>query len=95
MAAVDDESMPKDKGTLFGKEELPEDITIARDEASRIEGDIRALKEPYHIVAILFFLEDRSVDEISKLVQRPPKTVHTQLYRAKKMLQEKIARKEA
>ena len=94
VAAMDDESIPKDKGTLFGKEELPEDITIAKDEASRIELDIRALKEPYHQVAVLFFLEDRSVDEISRRLDRPPKTVHTQLYRAKKILQDKLKKED-
>ncbi len=93
VAAMDDESIPKDKGTLFGREELPEDITIAKDQATQIAGDIMALKEPYHQVAILFFLEERSVEEISRYLGRPPKTVHTQLYRAKHILQAKILEK--
>ncbi|MDL2254057.1 sigma-70 family RNA polymerase sigma factor [Ruminococcaceae bacterium OttesenSCG-928-I18] len=93
VAAVDDDSMPKDKGTLFGKEELPEDITIAKEQAHSIASDILALKEPYHQVAVLFFLEERSVNEISVILGRPSKTVHTQLYRAKHMLQDKLKEK--
>ena len=93
VSAVDDESMPKDKGTLFGKEELPEDITISKEETSKITEDILALKEPYHQVAVLFFLQERSVNEISLALGRPPKTVHTQLYRAKHLLQAKIKEK--
>lgn len=87
VAAMEDQTLPEDKNTLFIKADKPEDITIARDAALRIEGSIRALKEPYHQVAVLFFLEERSVDEIAKRLDRPPKTVHTQLYRAKNMLQ--------
>lgn len=38
----------------------PEDITIAKDEAARIRDTILALKEPYHQVAVLFFLEEKA-----------------------------------
>ncbi len=93
VCAADDESMPQDKGVLFGKEELPEDITISRDEAQSISGQILALKEPYHQVAVMFFLQERSVDEISRALCRPPKTVHTQLYRAKNILRQSITEK--
>lgn len=89
VSAVEDDSMPEDKGRLFGKAELPEDIAISREAVAHIATDIQALKEPYHKVAILYFLEEQSVDEISRRLERPPKTVHTQLYRAKKMLQDK------
>lgn len=90
VSAVDDESMPKDKGVLFGKDTLPEDVAISREEVSQIEQEIRALKEPYHQVAVRFFLEEKSVEEISKQLGRPSKTIHTQLYRAKRMLQQKL-----
>lgn len=91
--AADDDSIPKDKGVLFGKEELPEDVTIAKEEAESISGHILALKEPYHQVAVLFFLHEHSVEEISAALGRPPKTVHTQLYRAKQMLRTTIKEK--
>ena len=51
---------------------------------------VRSLKEPYLQVSVMYFLEERSVEEISRALRRPPKTVHTQLFRAKKMLREQI-----
>ncbi len=90
--ATDEGEVPDDKQVLFIREEQPEDITISRDEATAIEAQIRALKEPYHQVAVLFFLEERTVEEISGRLGRPAKTVHTQLWRAKKMLQQQIER---
>lgn len=71
----------------------PEDITIAADEARAIADEIRALKEPYHKVSVMFFLEEKSVEEIAAALGRPPKTVHTQLYRAKQMLRGVIERR--
>lgn len=68
----------------------PEDISITREEAAAIRGMVRDLREPYLRVSELYFLEERSVEEISRALHRPPKTVHTQLFRAKKMLQQKI-----
>ena len=37
-------------------------------------------------------LEEKSVDEIASALRRPPKTVHTQIYRAKQLLQNAIER---
>ena len=38
----------------------------------------------------MYFLQERSVEEIARALRRPPKTVHTQLYRAKRLLQQQI-----
>lgn len=70
----------------------PEDVAIDRDAALRIEAEIRALKEPYHKVSVLYFLEQESIEEIARRLDRPPKTVHTQLYRAKQMLKTALER---
>ena len=63
-----------------------EEQSITRDSARIIEEAIRGLEEPYHKVSVLYFLEERSLDEIAGLLGRPPKTVVTQLYRARKKL---------
>lgn len=68
----------------------PEDITIEKDQLSQISSVVYSLKEPYLKVAVFYFLEEKTVDEIARLLERPPKTVHTQLYRAKQMLQKKL-----
>ncbi|MGI5893105.1 MAG: RNA polymerase sigma factor [Candidatus Merdivicinus sp.] len=63
-----------------------EQETISRDSARIIEEIIRSLEEPYLKVSVLYFLEEKSLEEISRILERPPKTVETQLYRARKKL---------
>ena len=67
-----------------------EDLVVDAAMRREIEGLIRALKEPYLQVSVLYFLEQRSVDEIAARLGRPPKTVHTQLYRANQILQQRL-----
>ena len=55
-----------------------------------IEQMIRSLKEPYREVCVLRFLEEKDTQEIAQLLGRPKKTVETQLYRARAILQKQI-----
>ncbi len=71
-------------------EASPERLVIDQENADFIRKSVYHLKEPYHKVAVLFFLEERSVEEISQTLERPKKTVQTQLYRAKLALQEQL-----
>ena len=50
------------------------------------------LPEPYHKVSILYFLEEKPVEDIAKRLNRPEKTVQTQLYRAKQILREQLGK---
>ena len=67
-------------------EKSAEQETVSRDSAAQIERLIREMEEPYHKVSVLYFLEEKSVEEIAAILERPPKTVETQLYRARKKL---------
>ncbi len=75
--------------TLY-TEPPPEELVLTRDEAARARDAILALKEPYHKAAVLFFLEEKSVAEVAKALGRPVKTVHTQLFRARQLLQRAV-----
>ncbi len=88
--ATQHDALPEENGALFLSDARPEDITIQKEQLVCIRQDILALKEPYHQVAVLYFLQEQTVEEISRRLERPPKTVHTQLYRAKHILQEKM-----
>ena len=90
ISPASDETMPEEKGALFLQHAQPEDITLSRDTVRAIAGKILGLKEPYRKVSVLYFLEEHSVEEISQALERPAKTVHTQLYRAKRMLQKSL-----
>lgn len=83
-----DDTLPQENGALFLTTPQPEDITLEKEAIEKISNNIQTLKEPYLQVSILFFLEEKSVEEISVILKRPPKTIHTQLYRAKQKLQE-------
>ena len=54
-------------------EASPERLVIDQENADYIRKSVYHLKEPYHKVAVLFFLEERSVEEISQTLERPKK----------------------
>lgn len=70
----------------------PEEAFLAEEGEARIQERIRALPEPYHKVSILYFLEEKPVEDIAKRLNRPKKTVQTQLYRAKQILREQLGK---
>ena len=90
VSAPGDDGMPHAPPPGAAAPPGPEDLTVTEDEAAAIRQMVRSLKEPYLQVSVMYFLEERSVEEISRALRRPPKTVHTQLFRAKKMLREQI-----
>ena len=51
----------------------PEEWLLAEEGETRIQERIRALPEPYHKVSILYFFEEKPVEEIAKLLNRPKK----------------------
>ncbi len=69
----------------------PESVCELRDEAGRAKDQIEALAEPYRAVCMLYFERELPVEAIAARLGRMPKTVHTQLYRAKKQLRLALA----
>lgn len=51
---------------------------------------INDLKEPYKSVIYEYYINQRSIDEVSKKLDTPKATIKIQLYRAKKILKENI-----
>lgn len=90
VAAADDTILGAETNALFLQAEQPEELALSREDVRLIEEEIHALKEPYHQVAVLFFIQEKSVDEIATHLDRPTKTVHTQIYRARNLLQKKL-----
>ncbi len=68
----------------------PEELFDSQEAAQAARREILALREPYHEVARMYFLEERSVDEIAAALGRPKKTVQTQIYRARIQLRERL-----
>ena len=72
----------------------PEDEVLSSLGYSDLAALVHDLREPYLKVSELFFLQERTVEEIALALRRPAKTVRTQLHRARHILQEQIQRKE-
>lgn len=72
----------KDNSTL--------DEVLENDKKENIQKLIKTLKEPYSLVIYDYYIQGFSLDEISDKRKVPKGTIKMQLYRAKKMLREKI-----
>lgn len=68
----------------------PEQTAMDKAGAEAVAELVRGLRQPYGPVARMYFLEERTVEEIAAALGRPVKTVHTQLYRARHILQRQI-----
>ncbi len=73
---------------------LPESICLQREAIEKMKEHILNLQEPYYMVSRMYFLEEKGIADIAKQLNRPQKTVQTQLYRSKKILREKMKKEE-
>ena len=87
--AAEDEDDPGGCSQLTGPpEQQPENISLRTECTAAVRKAVCALPQPYHDVAVLVFLQEKTPDEAARMTGRPPKTVYTQLSRAKKILAE-------
>lgn len=87
--AADDEEMERtaDKRAL-----KPEEVYENRVQASQVRECIQALDDKYREVLVLRYQEDMSYEKIAEILELPLSTVETRIFRAKKMLREKLER---
>lgn len=71
-------------------EKTPDAIYVAKEGGEHIVSLVKSLKEPYLKVSELYFLQQKNVDEIAQILNRPKKTIQTQVYRAKVILQKTL-----
>ena len=72
----------------------PDEAFIEKENAEFIKNKIYSLKEPYLKVSELFFIENKTTEEISVKLKRPKKTVQTQILRAKDILKKLLEKEE-
>ncbi len=65
---------------------VPEDAVLEKDTEKRLEDFCKSLKEPYRSIAVAYFCDHMSAQEISKATGKNLKTTQTQIYRAKAMI---------
>lgn len=78
------------KEEAIAYEQQPEQMLINHEKEKLIKEKIKSLKEPYLKVSIMYFIEEKDIDEISTSLNRPKKTIQTQISRAKLILQKII-----
>lgn len=79
--------------SLTEQKASPEEACVEQEAKSRIYQYCSSLKPPYDEIAREYYLEEMTAAQIAKKRQMNLKTVQTQIYRARSMLQ-KLCRKE-
>ena len=86
--------LPGDEGMPPGLSPPAEELVLEQVGTDDIRAAIEGLKEPYRPVCGLCLLEEKSPEEAALALGRPVKTIHTQLARGKRLLQERLERSE-
>lgn len=71
----------------------PEETIIKKQDADRVHEIIDKLKPRYKEIVELFYMEQMSVEEISKRLNLPVPTIKTRLFRARELLMQVLSRK--
>ena len=72
----------------------PEKIIIRKEDITQLNQSINMLPEFQKTVVLLFYKEEMSLDEISKIMELPENTVKSHLFRAKNSLKQLMTKKE-
>ena len=69
---------------------LPEEEAIQNELREMVRKAVAGLDEKYRIPVYLFYTEQLTVEEISKVLKLPQRTVKTRLYKARKLLKKEL-----
>ena len=73
---------------------LTEEKVIVQEESRLLRGAVRQLPDKYRLPVLLFYMEELPLTEIAAVLKLPEGTVKSRLYRAKKMLKQKLEKSE-
>lgn len=78
------------EGKLQTKKSSLEQEMIQREQKENVQHAVSGLPDKLRIVALLYYMEDRKVMEISEILHVPQGTVKSRLHKARKILREKL-----
>lgn len=78
------------EGRLKTKKSSPEQEMIQKEQKENVQHAVSGLPDKLRIVALLYYMEDRKVTEISEILHVPQGTVKSRLHKARKILREKL-----
>lgn len=71
-------------------EVLPEECVIAQEECRQVCRAVKMLPDKYRMPILLFYMEELSLTDISRILKLPEGTVKSRIHRAKKILKQKL-----
>ncbi len=83
-----EESLPL---THWGTEGDSADTILARLALEDVQAALQSLPVEFRVVAVLYFVDDLSYEQIAAAVDRPIGTVRSRLHRARKMLWQQLS----
>ena len=84
------EDYPEDIVSLKSHRDSPDEQLSKKNTAEYLNKLIALLPEKYRVVITLFHLEEFSIEEINEVTGMPEGTIKSYLYRARKMLKDKV-----
>lgn len=79
--------------SMEGNIKTPETVTEERDITDILKNEIDCLPKQYRIIISLYHLDDMSYNEIGKITGLPDGTVKSHLFRARKLLKDRLVTK--
>lgn len=75
---------------FFEESSTPEDEVLKNEIKIQVRMAVNELPDKLKVIALLFYMEDRSIREIAEIVQAPQGTVKSRLYKARKLLHKQL-----
>ena len=88
-----EEPLPEDglQGRFAGaKEDQPEEIAIAREQAEMVRRAVEALDDAHRVPLYLYYTAELPIEEIASLLKLPKGTVKSRLYHARKAILKRL-----
>jgi RNA polymerase sigma-70 factor (ECF subfamily) len=83
-------SLADDNMELINSGDTPEEIALRNAAKESVQSAIKELPERFSVCIDLFFFYDRSYQEIEAITGIPVNTIKSHVFRAKKLLREKL-----
>ncbi|KNF07499.1 RNA polymerase factor sigma-70 RpoD [Gottschalkia purinilytica] len=71
---------------------LPEDKIVANEKSQEIHNLIYSLPDKYKTVITMYHFNEMSYEDIAEVLNVPQRTIETRLYRARRILKEKLSK---
>lgn len=75
---------------LPAREQLTEEQILLQEKYQILRNEVKRLPDKYKIPILLFYMEELSLREICQVLKLPEGTVKSRIYRAKKILKERL-----